>query len=287
MARKNSERTGTETNSGAPSSAPLTADALREKLFSFPNPVELVDLPSKGRYYPEGHPLHNKEHIEIRYMTAKDEDILTSKSLLKKGVAIDRLLKNIITDKNIDVDTLLIGDKNALLIAARISGYGNEYVTKVTCPNCTSTEEMNFDLEDAVVYEGDDWEDYDITPTKNGTYIIKLELTGVDVEVRLMTGSDEKRIAKTIENKRKKNLPEATLTDQLSLMIVSVNGDDSSALKKILIEGMPAKDARYLRKAYEKLVPTVDMTHRFQCSSCQYESEMEVPFTTDFFWPKQ
>lgn len=285
MARKNSERTGTK--SGAPASSALTAEALQEKLFSFPNPVELVDLPSKGKYYPQGHPLHNKEHIEIRYMTARDEDILTSKSLLRKGVAIDRLLKNIITDKSIEIDSILVGDKNALLVAARISGYGSDYITKVTCPNCGSTEEVEFDLDAKAVYEGDEWGDYDITATGNGTFVIKLPLTEVDVEVRLMAGTDEKRMARMMETKKKKKLPETILTDQLNLMIVSVNGDGDNSLKKILIEGMPAKDARYLRQAYEKLVPTVDMAHRFQCTSCQYESEMEVPFTTDFFWPKR
>ena len=287
MARKNSERTGTEANSGAPSSAPLTAEALKEQLFSFPNPVELVDLPSKGRFYPQGHPLHNQEHIEIRYMTARDEDILTSKTLLRKGVAIDRLLKNIITDKSIAVEGLLIGDKNALLVAARISGYGAEYNTNVTCPQCAVTQEVEFDLEDTSVYEGDDWEDYEITATESGTFVIILPLTKIEVEVRLMTGADEKRIARTMETKKKKKLPEAMLTDQLNLMIVSVNGNSDAEVRKVLIEHMPARDARYLRQAYEKIVPTVDMTHRFQCTDCQYESEIEVPFTTDFFWPKR
>lgn len=289
MARKNSDRTGTNSDEekGAPASAVLTAEALKEQLFNFPRPVELVDLPSRGRHYPQGHPLHNKQHVEIRYMTAKDEDILTSKSLLRKGVAIDRLLKNILTDKTIEIDSLLVGDKNALLVAARISGYGNEYVTKVTCPNCASTEETEFDLECGTVYEGDDWEDYNISSTESGTYVITLPLTSVEVEVRLMNGSDEKRIARIMENKKKKRLPETMLTDQLSLMIVSVNGNPDNSLKKVLIDNMPAKDARYLRAAYERLVPTVDLTHNFQCSNCQFEGEMEVPFTTDFFWPKR
>jgi hypothetical protein len=286
LARKNSERMGTETNSGTPSSGALTAEALQEKLLSFPKPVELVDLPSKGKYYPDGHPLRNKEHIEIRHMTAKDEDILTSKSLLKKGVAIDRLLKNIITDKTIPVETLLVGDRNALLIAARISGYGGEYTTGVTCPACASTQEFSFELGDCTSYHGDDWGEFEISETGTGTFNIILPMSEVTVEVRLLNGYDERRLASLIENKRKKKLPESTLTDQLNLMIASVEGHTDKTFKKTLIENMPALDARYLRKAYEKLVPTVDLTHSFQCSNCEHEGEMEVPFTTDFFWPK-
>ena len=286
MARKNSERTGTEATSGSSTSGALTLEALQEKLLSFPKPVELVDLPSKGKFYPEGHPLKDKEHVEIRHMTAKDEDILTSKSLLKKGVAIDRLLKNIVTDKNIQVESLLVGDRNALLIAARISGYGSEYETQVTCPACSTTQQFSFDLEDRPTYQGDDWGEYQISETGNGTFNITLPISEITVEVRLMNGRDERRLANLMENKRKKKLPETVLTDQLGMMIVSVEGNDSNEFKRTLIDNMPALDARYMRKAYEKLVPTVDLTHRFQCSGCEYEGEMEVPFTTDFFWPK-
>ena len=285
MARNNSDRTGNGTPDPTPS--PLTPEALQEKLFSFPKPTELVDLPSKGRYYPEDHPLHNKETIEIRYMTAKDEDILTSKSLLKKGVALDRLLKNVIVDKSIELDTILVGDKNAILIATRISGYGEEYVTNVACPSCGETSRVEFDLEESRnVYEGNDIEEYDISLTSSGTFNVRLPLTDVVVEVRLMSGADEKRLTSRIQSKKKHRLPETFLTDQLSMMIVSVNGNPDNSLKKLLLDGMPAKDARYLRKAYEKVVPTVDLTHQFQCQNCNHEGEMGVPFTTDFFWPK-
>ena len=111
-------------------------------------------------------------------------------------------------------------------------------------------------------------------------------MSEVNVEVKLMNGADEKKLARLLETKKKSRLPESTLTDQLNLMIVSVEGHTDNSFKKTLIDNMPALDARYLRKAYQKLVPTVDLTHRFQCSGCQYDGEMEVPFTTDFFWPK-
>ena len=110
-------------------------------------PTEMVDLPSKGYFYVEGHPL-SKGKVEVKYMTAKEEDILTSRTLLQKGLAIDRLLKNIMVDKSIDPSSLLTGDRNALIIAARKTGYGPEYTTNVTCPACATTARYEFDLND-------------------------------------------------------------------------------------------------------------------------------------------
>ncbi len=128
--RNNSDRL--QRNS-APDDAPVEAATKSGNIFDFVAPTEIVDLPSKGKFYPEGHPLHGVDQIEIRFMTAKDEDILSSPTLLKKGIAIDRFLQNIILDKTIDVRSLLIGDKNALIIASRITGFGHEYPVGMTC----------------------------------------------------------------------------------------------------------------------------------------------------------
>ena len=98
---------------------------------NFVTPTEFVELPSGGQGYPETHPLHEQETIEIKFMTAKDEDILTSQALLKKGIALDRFLENIVVNKNIDTSSLLIGDKNAVLVAARGSGYGFDYDSEI------------------------------------------------------------------------------------------------------------------------------------------------------------
>ena len=114
--------------------------------FSWSVPTEFVELPSQGIFYPAGHPLQNQKTVEIRYMTAKEEDILTSRSLLKEGVALDRMLQNLLVSKNININTLLVGDKNALLVAARRTGYGADYETNVTCPSCGNTDEHSFDI---------------------------------------------------------------------------------------------------------------------------------------------
>tara|TARA_R110000851_G_scaffold67107_1_gene151322 strand:- start:814 stop:1668 length:855 start_codon:yes stop_codon:yes gene_type:complete len=284
LARNNSRRTGGDDDnkpaqdaSPPPNLAPL----------DFSTPTEFVELPTEGRYYPEDHPLHNESVVEIRHMTAKDEDILTSRALLKKGIALDRFLQNILVDKRINLDSLYVGDKNAILVGARVTGYGPTYETQVTCPICTTTNKFSFDLESGNLNSGGNFEEFEITEKTNGSFIIKTPATKVDVEVRLFTGQDEKYLLKTSAEKKKRNLPESSLTDQLNLMIVSINERTDNMTLKSFIDNMPARDARYLREAYEKIVPNVDLAQSFTCESCDYETDqMEVPFTTDFFWPK-
>ena len=116
----------------------------------FSVPTEFVDLPSKGKYYPQGHPLRGRESVEVKFMTAKEEDILASTALIRRGVVFERLLQSVMLDR-IDPNDLLIGDKNALLIATRISGYGPEYETEVQCPSCSNKSEFTFDLSEAQV----------------------------------------------------------------------------------------------------------------------------------------
>ena len=143
--RNNPERLGAP-QPDAPAPPPQTTNTQTD-IFSFINPTEFVDLPSKGELYPEGHPAHGLDSIEIRHMTAKEEDILTSESLIKKGVALDRVVDSLIVDKRIKAANLLIGDKNALLIAARITGFGPDYGVKITCPVCITENDCNIDLQ--------------------------------------------------------------------------------------------------------------------------------------------
>ena len=287
MSRDNSARTG-GSKKAATTPAITGADLMGDGPLSFTTPTEFVDLPSEGRLYPEGHPLENETTLEIRHMTAKDEDILSSRSLLKQGVAIDRLLKNIIVDKRINPEELYVGDKNAVLVAARCSGYGEDYKTQIICPSCMNHQEVDFDLSEKKIYKGGDFQDYDVEETGTGTYMIKLPFLQMDVEVRLLTGKQEKYLVKLTENKKKKKLPEATSTDQFKLMIVSVQGKTDSKTIGSLVDHMPAKDARYLRAAYDRISPNIELKQHFLCSICSFETdELEVPFTSDFFWPKR
>ena len=219
-------------------------------------------------------------------MTAKDEDILTSQSLLKKGLAIDRLLQNVIVNKEINVDDLLIGDKNAIIVASRKTGYGPEYETQVTCPACSKTSNNVFDLDQLTIKTGE-IEDEDVSfQEQTATYILTAPATGVDVELKLLTGADEKYLSQLAANKRKRNLPEATLTDHLQRVIVSVNGHTDPLSIKSFVENMPARDSRHIRRIYEQISPNVDLAQGYSCENCGFETDrMEVPFTATFFWP--
>jgi len=284
MARRNNdERQGAAPQDDAP---PASAVAQPTTGLNFVVPTEVVDLPSRGAFYLEGHPLHGKDTLEIRHMTAKEEDLLTSKTLLKKGLAIDRLLENIIIDLPSGPDHLLIGDKNAIIVATRIAAYGPEYNTRVACPTCSSVEEFSFNLSESKLMHPDDTEEAEFEKTENSTFLINLPKTGVTAEVRLFTGQDEKWLSKMADNKKKHGLGDATLTDQMRLFIVSLNGIDDKGQINQFIDAMPAADSRHLRNVYKTLNPNIDLTQDFSCDACGAESRMEVPFTSDFFWPQ-
>ncbi len=256
--------------------------------FSFVIPTEFVELPSNGAFYPEGHPLHKQETIEIKQMTAKEEDILTSRSLLKKGVALDRLIKSLVVDKSINTDTMLVGDRNAVLVAARISGYGNEYNTKVTCPSCGAQSHNEFDLHDYEIEGIDNINELDVSVNyDNGTFTTMLPRMKQEVSFRLLTGTDERQMMNALSSKKKKSKleSESNITRQLKQMIVAINGNTDRKLINYVVENMPSMDARHLRVLYRKITPNVNLDHDFECDECGYEAEMEVPLTADFFWP--
>lgn len=255
--------------------------------FSWSVPTEFVTLPSGGKFYPQGHPLHNKETVEIKYMTAKEEDILTSRALLKEGVALDRMLKSLLVEEGVRIGDLLIGDKNALLVAARRTGYGPEYVTSVTCPACGTTDEFEFDISDPKTnnYE-QNIQDGTAGLTAEGNLLVVLPMTNATVECRMLTGDDEIRLYKEAERKAKRKAEERTMTDMFRSYIVSVNGQESPLVIESFIQAIPARDARLLRSVYSQCVPNIDLTQVYDCPNCGHTADMEVPLNTDFFWPK-
>ena len=257
--------------------------------FSFVVPTEFVDLPSRGEFYSSTHPLHRQETIEIKYMTAKEEDILTSQSLLEKGLALDRLMANLIIDKRIKPDGLLSGDRNAILIAARKSGYGTDYTTKVTCPSCAEVDTHHYNLDEAVVSlvpEEEELTQLRVARTDKGHFTVELERNPVTVEFRLLTGREETYLLRNVEKRKKKKLDQQLITDQLKLMIVSINGYTEKELLHKFVDTMTLVDAKLLRTAAQKVTPNIELRKEFVCDQCGHEDEIEFPFTTDFFWPQ-
>jgi len=282
---RNKDRLGLGEDTSPEQSDPTPAFMGSSGPLTFSTPTEFVELPSGGRFYPENHPLHNREEIEIRHMTAKQEDILSSQTLLKKGLALDRFLESIIVGNNINTLDLLVGDRSALMVAARITGYGEEYTTEVTCPSCGEKSRFTFDLSKHSLHKGGD-ELEQITWTDSGTFMTRLPALKVNVEMRLLTGKDEQYLLKMSQNKKRKKLGETTTTDQLRMTIVSVEGRSDPGSINALVEHLPAKDSRYLKEIFTKATPNIDLTQEFECSHCLHQQELEVPLTAEFFWPK-
>ena len=279
MIRKNEDRFGPRNNSADESPADVADPA---SILQFVTPTEYVTLPSKGNGYPAGHPLCGQEFIEIKHMTAKQEDILTSRTLLKSGKALDKLITSVICDKTINSSDILLCDRNAIIISARATGYGTDYNTKVTCPNCGTVCKRTFDLSDPSIYNGDEWEDYDIQKLDNGNHLVTLPISNFKVEVRPLTGKDEQKIFKMIQNKKR---DERVVTDQMKMFIVSIEGHTQPNIINHFIENVPSVQSRYLRDAYERITPNIKITRDFECDECGYEQEMEVSLGADFFWP--
>ena len=218
-------------------------------------------------------------------MTAKEEDMLTSRTLLKKGIAIDRVLESLIVDKSIDPDSLLIGDRNAIIIATRVSGYGNDYNTTVTCPACNAQQKYSFDLNDTDIFYGEPTVERGIIDNGDGTFNTTLPRSQVSITFKLLTGRDEKSLLNGVESDRKQKITERSVTRQIVSIVTAVNGDTSSQAINYLVQNIPSIDSRHLRLMYKVVAPNVDLTQNFQCEECAHEQDMEVPLSADFFWP--
>lgn len=246
----------------------------------FVKPTQLVELPSNGMY-PTGHPLHGKDTIEINYMTAKDEDILTNRSLLRKGLALDKLIQNLITDKSINARSLYVGDRNAIMIYARAAAYGEEYKTKIQCPACSKTSNFLFDLSTHETYTPD-FEGQEIQDNGDGSFTVQLPASSIFTKIRPMTGEDELKILKSESKEESENL----VTDQLRFSVIDFNGYSDAKTVNYVIENMVAKDSRFLRKWIDFISPDIIMKTEFDCPKCHNVQEVTVPFGTEFFWPK-
>lgn len=258
-----------------------TKDVMRDD-FGFEVPVESVPLPSNGTVYPAESPLHRKEMVDIRAMTAREEDILTSRALIKKGTVITELIKSCLTDKRIQVQDILAGDRNAIMVALRITGYGAEYKVEADCPKCNVRSKQDFNLADMPIKR------LEIDPVVIGQNIFefKLPITKKVVHFKFLTGRDEEEI-NTISERAKKQgaIADSAVTTRLQYSIVSVDGKTDRSSVNGFIRNMPARDSMTLRKHIEANEPGIEMKGEFDCSSCGEQSEVRVPLGASFFWP--
>ena len=247
-------------------------------LLSFVTPTEFVELPSKGLFYPEEHPLCGETVVEIKHMTAKEEDILTSEALLKNEMAIDRLLESVINNKDKKLDELLMGDKNAILIATRITGFGPFYEVTTTCPACSVASPHTLNLEDLGAATTSIPKE--VTDEGAGVFSFELPKSQVRVHVRLLCSRDEKILTKTLT--RKASNP---ITGMLNLIVVQANGVTDREQLQEFVQRIPLPDVKHLRDTYELIKPDIDLRFDFECPHCHEEGKVGMPMTAAFFWP--
>lgn len=248
-------------------------------------PEEVVKLPSKGLVYDAENPLHMAETIDIRSMAAKDEDILSSPALLKKGTALSSLLKACITNKLVDPETMLVGDRNAVLIAIRNSSYGAGYRVDMTCPSpsCGKSGEHEFDMSKLKMWT------LGIEPVAPGQNAFEFDLPRSKKKVlfKFMTGVDVKDLERAMEQVKKANQGgvESAVSLRIHQQVLSIDGKTDRNELLAAVKNMPAMDSRALRDYIDKNNPGVDLVQSYRCPSCDVESEVEVPLGTEFFWP--
>ena len=237
-------------------------------------PTEMVTLPSKGLLYPEGSPL-KKGEVEMKYMTAREEDILTNQNLIENGTVIDKLLQSLIITP-INYSDLLIGDKNEVLVAARILGYGKDYEFEYYGENVT------VDLS-ILKHKEIDW---NLITDGVNEFTFTLPHTDTPVTFQIMTGHTEKKVEAELKGLTKINKrASAEMSTRLKHMLLSVNGDsDRSTIREFVDNYFLARDARAFREYVKKISPDVDMMFDWEGYDGTIE-EREIPIKSNFFFP--
>ena len=238
-------------------------------------PTETIDLPSKGLFYP-----NKKSTVEIKYMTAEEDNILFSSDLIKSGKVLDVLLEAVIKDKDLRPDDMLSGDRNYVLIEARRTGLGDDYKPgKVRCESCANDFEPTVDLSLLKSRE--------ITeiPDSEGFYSVALPVTKINIKFRLLRGSDEKRLSKAMEKKSGNSRVSRLITERYLLQIMEVNGNRDKTYINKFISAMPTKDSLFFREYNRQLEPGIDLNYEFECEHCGHLQERDVPITSKLFYP--
>jgi hypothetical protein len=262
---------------------PMVTAADRVKAeFGLDIPMELVPLPSSGKVYPPGSSLHNLDVVEIRPMTAREEDILTSRALLKKGTVITELIKSCLADKSVNPNELLGGDRNALMVAIRITGYGPEYKAEIECAECNVKSPHGFNLGELPIKR------LELEPVSSGANLFQFQLpfSKKTVKFRFLTGRDEEEIMLMNEKQKKLGLGgESNVTTNLMHSIVSIDGVEDRAKIVNFIKHMPARDSLALRNYIRDNEPGVLMKQETSCPACGHTEEVSMPLGVNFLWP--
>jgi hypothetical protein len=239
-----------------------------------PFPTEIVELPSKGLVYPPTNPLSSGK-IEMKYMTAAEEDILTNQNYIQRGIVLEKLLKSLIVSK-VNYDDLIIGDKNAILIASRILGYGKDYEFMY------KGEKISVDLTLCPLKYIDE---STITPGVN-SFNYTFPSTGTNITYKILNSKDEKDIQAELDGLKKINKDASPdLSTRLKYVITSVNGDEEKkTVREFVSNHLLARDSRAFRDHIKNTQPDINLSTTY-INSNGVEESIDIPITATFFWP--
>jgi hypothetical protein len=254
---------------------------MAERNFEFP--TEVIELPSKGLVYPQGHPL-SKGTVEIKYMTAREEDILASQNLIKKGIVLDKLFESVVVEPGVSVNDIFIGDKNAILLATRILGYGKDYEVEITDPFTLEKQKVVIDLAKVQTKDIDE----KLLNSEN-RYTFKLPKSGKEIVFKLLTHGDELEISKDVQALERINKNSAVafdVTTRFRYMIQSVDGnEDKGFITKWIQNGFLALDTQAFRKYVKEITPDLDLKFEFTSDLTGEVEALDIPFGINFFYP--
>jgi len=238
----------------------------------FKFPTETVDLPSKGLVYPKDHILRSGK-VEIKYMTAKEEDILTNQAYIKNGTVLDKLIDSVIVTEGVNHKDLIVGDKNAVMIATRILGYGADYKIII------AGEEQLIDLGKI---ENKEFDSSLITDGQN-EFSFTLPYSKINITYKILNGLDEDKISREVAGLKKLNKNNSSeLTTRMKYMILSINGDsDKKSVREFVDQSFLARDARAFRDHIKTTSPDVDLSYVLDSGK-----EVQVTIGLSFFWPE-
>lgn len=255
-----------------------------EEVKSYNFPTETVPLPSKGMLYPKDHPL-SSGFIDLKYMTAREEDILTSANLIKQGTVLDKLLQSLIVTP-VRYDDIYVGDKNAIIIAARILGYGKDYEVEIEDPFSPGTKQkMTIDLQEIQDKEVD----WNIIPQNENRFEFILPNSKRKITFRLLTHGIENQIAQELKSKKlKKNDGiDREFTTRLKYIITSVDDEtDRAYIDNFVDNELFALDSRALRDYIKEVSPDIDLSFEFTSDDTGDSMLMDIPMGLSFFWPR-
>lgn len=247
---------------------------------SFPFPTEIIGLPSKGLVYPESNPL-SKGEVTVKLMTAREEDILTSATLIRKGIQLDKLLESIVVEPGVNINDLVIGDKNAILVTSRILAFGPDYEAKINDPFDNEEVEITIDLSKIKIKEIDENK-----LNRNNEYDFFLPISKTNIKFKLLTHGDEMIINKDIEASQKTLKQSNEITTRYRRIITEVDGvRDTGTISNFVTNRLLAGDSKALRKYIGEITPDLDLKFDYTSPITGESEALRIPFGIGFFYP--